>query len=139
MSVAVCLDAPHRIDVAQIILRVPIPPSANNLFTNVTNGRAAGISRVKGKKYRAWLSEAGWEVKRQSPPFFALPVAVLIEIDLPRQRDMDNAIKPLLDLLVYVQVLQDDSLVDDLRIIRRGEKKWAAVSIWPLVAARSAA
>lgn len=119
-------------DLAQIVLRVPVPPSANNLFTNAETGRAAGISRVKGKKYRSWLSEAGWEVKRQSPPFFALPVAVVIEVDLPRQRDMDNAIKPLLDLLVYVSVLQDDSLVDDLRIIRRGDKKWASVSIWPL-------
>lgn len=119
-------------DPPQIVLRIPAPPSANNLFTNVETGRSYGRSRVKSLKYRDWLREAGWEVKRQAPPFFDKPgVRVLIEIDFSRQRDLDNGIKALLDLLVYVHVLADDSLVDDLHIIRRGEKKHAMVSLWP--------
>ena len=42
-----------------------------------------------------------------------------------------GAIKAVLDLMVYVHVFADDSLVDDLRIVRRGSKTEAAVSIWP--------
>lgn len=122
---------PLVVDVPQCVLRVPVPPSANNLFTNAETGRSYG--RHKSPDYRKWLHEAGWEVKRQAGSLhFAKPgLRVLIEIDLPRQRDMDNTIKPLLDLLVYTHIFADDSLVDDLRIVRRGEKKTAAVSIWP--------
>ena len=121
----------ERTDLPHLRLHVPIPPTANNLFTN-TDGRVAGVSLAKGKKYRDWLKEAGWEIKQQIGPttHIARTVAVLIECDLRRQRDMDNAIKPTLDLLVYIGVLADDSLVDDLRIVRRGDKTRAAISIW---------
>lgn len=136
MIATACYRCPG-LGAAQAVLRVPTPPSANNLFTNAVSGRAHGAGRVKGKKYRAWLHEAGWEIKRALPPYFTSPVAVLIECDLPRQRDVDNAIKPLLDLLVYVQVLKDDSLVDDLRIVRRGEAKVATISLWPLAVAKT--
>lgn len=113
-------------------LYVPIPPSVNNLFVN-TSGQTQGRSRVKSQKYRNWLHEAGWRLRQQHPPHFAKPVRIEIEADLERRRDIDNALKPLLDLLVYVQVLADDNLVDDLRIRRirslRGE---AAIMIWPM-------
>ena len=122
---------PHALtELPQCRLLVPKPPSANNLFTNAETGRAYG--RHKSSGYRDWLKTAGWTVKMQAPPYFAKPgLRVLIEIDLPRQRDIDNAIKAVLDLMVYVHVFADDSLVDDLRIVRRGSKTEAAVSIWP--------
>jgi Holliday junction resolvase RusA-like endonuclease len=122
---------PHALaDLPQCRLLVPKPPSANNLFTNAETGRSYG--RHKSVNYREWLRTAGWAVKMQAPPYFVHPgLRVLIEIDVPRQRDLDNCIKALLDLMVYVHVFADDSLVDDLHIIRRGEKQQAAVSIWP--------
>ena len=122
---------PHALtDLPQCRLMVPTPPSANNLFTNAENGRSYG--RRKSSGYRDWLKMAGWTMKMQAPPYFVHPgLRVLIEIDLPRQRDIDNAIKAVLDLMVYVHVFADDSLVDDLRIVRRGSKTEAAVSIWP--------
>ena len=117
---------PTYTDPPQIVLHVPVPPSANNLFVNAARGR------VKSAAYKAWRDEAGWRVRMELPPYLDKPgVRVLIEVDLPRRRDLDNTIKPILDLLVYVSVLADDSLVDDLRIIRRGDKKMAAISIWP--------
>jgi crossover junction endodeoxyribonuclease RusA len=36
-----------------------------------------------------------------------------------RRRDLDNFLKSLLDALVYSKVLEDDSLIDDLRIVRK--------------------
>ena len=123
------MPTPERSDLPQLRLHIPTPPSANNLFTNSATGRSFG--RGKSKQYRDWLRDAGWEAKLQSGhAHFARPVAILIEIDLRRQRDMDNAIKPTLDLLVYIGILADDSLVDDLRIVRRGDKTRAAISIW---------
>ena len=111
-----------------IVLRVPIPPSTNNLFATVDH------RRIKTKAYRDWLKDAGWQIKIQCrllPSFTRPGVRVLIEVDAPRVSDLDNRIKAMLDLLVYVHVLADDSLVDHLTIIRRGEKATALVSIWP--------
>lgn len=123
---------PAHGDLPQLRLIVPIPPSTNNLYTNAATGRSYGRTRVKGEKYKAWLNDAGWIIRATRPPTFTRPVRVLVEIDLSRRRDVDNALKPLLDLLVYVGVLKDDSLVDDLRIIRRGSPTAAAISIWYL-------
>jgi crossover junction endodeoxyribonuclease RusA len=119
-------------DLPQLRLVIPIPPSSNNLFLNV-NGRVAGKSRVKGAKYRAWLHDAGWAARAAAGScHFARPVRILVEADLSGRRDLDNALKPILDLLVYMHILADDSLVNDLRIVRRGSKTEAAVSIWPM-------
>jgi Holliday junction resolvase RusA-like endonuclease len=111
---------------------LPVPPSANNLFVS-------GVSRrVKAPAYRAWLREAGWRLKLQIPPTAAMcatvagPVRVRIEAGLARRRDLDNAIKGILDLLVRHRVIEDDSLVDDLHILRMGEAGEAEISIWPM-------
>lgn len=119
------------IETPAVVLHVPTPPSTNTLFVNV-NGSVGGHSRAKGKKYRAWSVEAAWLIRIKSPPRFESPVRVLIEVDLPRQRDIDNAIKATLDVLKTAGVLADDNLVDDLRIVRRGVNSHAAISIWPL-------
>lgn len=113
---------------------LPTPPSVNAMFRNV-----AGVGRVKTTAYKQWTRTAGWQVVAQKAPEFAGPVAVLIEADLPRNRDIDNAIKAVLDLLVSVNVLSDDRLVDDLRIARRGSKTEARVTIWRIRGAGVAA
>jgi crossover junction endodeoxyribonuclease RusA len=118
-------------------LLLPIPPSTNNLFTNK---RAGG--RVKSAKYKAWMDAAGWEIKLQRPPTLHPPLRtclrVLIEAPLGQNRDLDNALKPLLDVLVKMGVIADDSLVDDLRIVRNATPRAypggtrCVVSIWPM-------
>jgi crossover junction endodeoxyribonuclease RusA len=118
---------------------VPIPPSANTLFVNIAGQVIGGATRAKGKTYRAWATQAGWEIKRQRVPYFDRPVRVLIEMDIQRNHDIDNRIKPILDVLQNTGVLQNDNLVDDLRIVRAGSKKEATISIWPLRIASEAA
>jgi crossover junction endodeoxyribonuclease RusA len=98
-------------------LLLPIPPTTNNLFRNIQTG-----GRARTAAYKTWLHEAGWEIKMQRAPTLHPPLRtclrVLIEAPLGSNRDLDNALKPLLDLLVKMGVIADDSLIDDLRIVR---------------------
>lgn len=92
--------------VTQLVL--PSPPSANALFRHAL-GRSAPVMT---KAYTDWRGHAGWRLRAQRPA----PVlgAVIINISVERQSlsaDIDNRIKPLLDLLVEHGVIQDDRYV----------------------------
>lgn len=85
---------------------LPYPPSTNSLFRNVP-----GKGRVKTQRYLRWEVEAGWELKRQRVN--AIPGPVHFSMIVERKggrRDLDNTIKPVLDLLVSHQILADDSM-----------------------------
>ncbi len=91
-----------------VTYRLPLPPSTNNLFATV-RGR-----RVKSKEYKAWLQEAGRAVDQQGMYHVLAPVRVHLRIKggagFSRARDLDNALKPVLDLLVSVCVLAGDTV-----------------------------
>ena len=109
----------------------PIGPSTNNLFVNRSRGIQGG--RFKDADYRRWLHDAGWIVKLQHPAPVLGIVAVLIEAPLHRRRDLDNSLKAALDLIVQLGLIENDNLIDDLHIIRRGtDAANMIVSIWPL-------
>lgn len=108
----------------------PIAPSVNN--TNVNRPGRGG--RARGPEYKRWQHDAGWAVKLQRPAAVGGIVAVLIEAPLSRRRDVDNAIKPTLDLLVKLALIDDDCWIDDLRIVRGGSGSLMTISIWPLAA-----
>ena len=114
-----------------IHLHLPMPPTANNLFVNNRGVLQGG--RSKSGEYRRWLTEAGWSIKIQVPgfvaPLFRGPVCIVIDCGLDRHSDIDNRIKPTLDLLVRQGVLADDAWVDDLHIRRRGPAREIHLSI----------
>lgn len=83
-------------------ITLPHPVSTNKLW------RVVGKQRViKSKAYRAWLDEAGWRLKEQKPTPVKGPVSVTIVVGKSR-RDLDNATKGLLDLLVAHQIIEGD-------------------------------
>lgn len=94
------------------ILTLPFPPSANNLF------RTAGNRRVRTDRYRTWANAAGWEINAQSPQ--KVPGRVRLDITFARKdarrRDLSNLAKAVEDILVTHGVIEDDSLVDELRL-----------------------
>lgn len=91
---------------------LPYPPSVNGLFFNAAKGR------VKTDAYKAWRRDAGNLIlvqgRRRIHGFVSLSVA-LVRPD-KRRRDLDNALKPLLDLLVEMQIIDDDSLVQRISV-----------------------
>lgn len=114
-----------------LVLTLPMPPSANNLFVN-RKGRLRG-GRAKGIDYKLWLDSAGWEIKLQAgafePPYFPGVVAIDIACGLNRRSDLDNRLKALLDLLVRQGIVRDDNLIDDLRIRRDGVARALRVEV----------
>ena len=96
-----------------IRLSLPLPPSANHLFSN-----APGKGRVKTQAYRDWINTAGWEVKAQAPGYVTItgPYRLLIEMSGPY--DLDNCCKPCGDLLQVMRIVANDKLMTRLVVDR---------------------
>lgn len=84
-------------------IRLPFPPSTNNLFIN------AGRKRVLSPEYRAWKTQAAWELKAQKVKKFEGRALIHIDLDDTRRGDADNRAKAVLDALVDAEVLAGDS------------------------------
>lgn len=80
-----------------------VPPSTNSLFRYGKNGR------YKKAKYVSWINgELLALVAQRAKPFTGC-ASVSITIPKATRGDVDNRIKPTLDLLVRAGVLKDDS------------------------------
>jgi Holliday junction resolvase RusA-like endonuclease len=85
-----------------ITLNLPMPISTNQLY------RIVGKRLIKSAKYRAWINEAGWELKQQKPG--SIKGRVKISYVYGKSKiDLDNRKKSLLDLLKEHGVIEDDS------------------------------
>lgn len=88
-----------------VILQLPLPPSANNLFPGKQR-------RFPSKRYKAWQTEALWEVKRQIPGFRVIdgPYHMMLRVNMARRGKIDvaNYEKATSDLLVTAGVISDD-------------------------------
>lgn len=81
---------------------LPWPPSANGMW-RALNGR-----NIVSERYRMWREAAGKALSAQGPnPLFG-PVRVAIRLSPPdaRRYDLDNRVKPILDLLVASGVIR---------------------------------
>ena len=89
-------------------LEVPIPPSTNQLYRNVSRK-----GRVKTTKYKAWLKEALWVIKA-GIPVLEPPVQVGVTIyggkGFSVQSDISNRVKALEDALVETGRIPDDNV-----------------------------
>jgi crossover junction endodeoxyribonuclease RusA len=87
-----------------VSFRLPIPPSTNNLYFNVR-----GRGRVKTPRYRRWITDAGWAMKRQHMPLPRFPAAFEITISLPAKARMDrDNLKAIPDLLKSMGIIVND-------------------------------
>lgn len=87
-----------------IVFTVPLPPPANSLFANV-----AGKGRVKSRRYRAWIKEAGWLVRSQRVGSIEGAVQIRVEIPNSARADTDAYFKGLVDLCVRNGLIEDDN------------------------------
>src|ERR1051326_2237948 len=99
------LEPPRRVQV-----EIPMPPSLNNCFPTSKSGH-----RYPSEDYKAWQESAGYALKAQRPHSITVPCAVTLTMKEPKHRcDLDNRIKPVLDLIVKHSVIPDD----DSRFVR---------------------
>jgi crossover junction endodeoxyribonuclease RusA len=94
---------------------LPWPPSVNSYWRHSARGTYIG---KPGRQFRKDALAA--IAKEQLKPFGDSRVSVVIELRAPdrRRRDIDNHLKGLLDVLTHSKIIDDDSQVDHLRIIR---------------------
>jgi Holliday junction resolvase RusA-like endonuclease len=83
-----------------------MPPSTNALFRNVKD-----VGRVKSTPYKRWVKTAMVSMLPQRPKPIAGRVTVEITCRTNSRRDIDNIIKPVLDLLVRSELIEDDRMV----------------------------
>ena len=87
-------------------IEVGYPPSVNRLWRAVP-----GRGVIKSKIYREWLEANLWLVKAQGRHPIKGKFSIIIQAVRPdkRKRDIDNIIKPLLDLITQAGLIEDDS------------------------------
>lgn len=97
-----------------ITLAIPLPPSVNKIWRQQTKGRGAPfLSPV----YTAWQQEAGWSITGTHVERIEGPYAVCIHVPHDMAGDIDNRVKPILDLCKK-HVTDDDKHCWDQRIVR---------------------
>ncbi len=95
--------------------RLPVPKT--NRYVRRRGGRVFKPPRV-----RNWEVRALWEIKQQySGKPINRKVAVDIVLTLPnhRRRDIDNMLKSLWDVLEKGGVIADDTLIYEVRTVKR--------------------
>lgn len=123
-------------DHGAITFDLPFPPSVNNLFAN---GKAG---RFTTQSYRDWQTAAGWRLLADKPGRVPGAVKITLQFEEKRgRRDLDNLIKPVLDLLVKHAVIDGDHRM----VVRAIDAMWSAavqgvrVGIEPAAVAKVAA
>lgn len=100
-----------------IVLDLPTPPSANNLFFTRKGGRS------RSPEYVTWITAAGWHIQTAHQKPLEGPVSVSMLVEENGRRDLDGYWKPVLDLLVAHRLIPDDRN----KIVRELHAVWADV------------
>ncbi len=109
-----------------VTINLPLPPSVNGLFANVSKERREKAAakgkklpgRVRTERYRVWANAAGWELKTQKPGHVEGPYVMALEMRRSDKNKMDlgNTLKAIEDLLVDHGVIEDDGLAERIHL-----------------------
>lgn len=103
-----------------------VPPSLNNAFLNLRKGKG----RTKSPIYRQWIACAQKDLRKQSGWHVPGKIAVRLFFRKGETRaDLDNLIKPCLDILVSAGRIADDSNVMDVRALFTNEGRGVRIEI----------
>ena len=103
-----------------------LPPSANRLW------RYVGGKVLKSREYRVWLDGAATVIQLKAKGgIIEGPWKVFLDFyGMDRRRDVDNAIKPVLDALVAAGVVSDDRWCDFIAASREdSERPMTAITV----------
>ena len=113
-----------RHDDVLITIRLPLAPSMNHYWRSwVRPGSKSVMTYVsdEGKAFKeavaaAWINY--WKGWPPDPLTCRLRLLVSVHYFTNMKIDLDNRVKPLQDALTECKVWEDDSQIDDLRVIR---------------------
>lgn len=96
----------------ELAVDIPMPPSANAIYER------KGRHLTRSKAYRQWLGEATWFLLFQRNRYIRRHTKIThnveVEVRAYRQKDtpdLDNILKPIMDLLVHTDTIKDDKQV----------------------------
>ena len=99
-----------------LTLVLPFPPTINSYYGRTSRGVV--YIRKAGRAFRL----SAMEVIQMQACGICLDYPLHLEVVLyppdKRKRDLDNYMKPLLDSLTHAGLIEDDSLIDQLSILR---------------------
>lgn len=115
-----------------MLVRLPVPPSTNNLFVNKKVG-----GRFLSPAYKAWRASAGIYLNlARITPFCGELVEMSLTVPRkPASRDLDNFAKAPIDLLVAHAIINDDKQIERLTISRHDDAD-IILSVVPYSASR---
>lgn len=109
---------------------LPYPPSINHYYS-VYRGRK--ILSAEGRAYKETVAKYLLINKQQK---LSGRIGMCVHVFVPdlRRRDLDNLWKPLLDSLSAGRLYDDDSQIDDERMVRAGVAKggYVKVTAWSI-------
>lgn len=120
-----------------ITMTLPYPVSVNAMYLNVS-----GKGRVKTPRYKTWLEAAGWSIRAAKPTRlygqFSLQMTLYTADE--KRRDVDNTVKPVLDLLVAHDLIEDDAKCVELHVRKvRSATAYAEITVRPAAEERKVA
>ena len=108
-------------------LDLPLPPSTNAIW------RSLGKRVVRSRRYREWLDEADALTLFTRAKHSRIDGAFEVEIVLDASRragDLDNRLKPILDYLQRLGIVQDDALCQRLTASWGTAEHGCRVRVW---------
>lgn len=117
------------IPVEATVITLPYPPSLNSIWRSVVlGGRVKVLLSAQGRAYRNRVIE---QVARTGQVPLTQRLAVELYVCPPdrRARDLSNIPKALEDALTHARFWKDDSLIDDLRVVRGPVCKGGSVRV----------
>lgn len=98
-----------------VTIQVPIPPSANHI-----HAYAKGRVR-RSKNYEIWLTQCRYLLGRPGAVLGVVTIEIVVRggKGWRANRDLDNIIKPILDLLRHLGVIEEDNtgIVHGIKIV----------------------
>ncbi len=110
MSQALAIDIPTRKAVSRVSLRLPMPPSVNQLW------RPTGRRLILTEAYKAWRRDAGWTLAQQRPGRISGAYCLMISACRASKLDLGNVEKAISDLLQQMRVIDNDRLAESISL-----------------------